>query len=91
MIISAFDEILFWDNIPFILSLITEITEKHYPHDPRSYFEAKEEFYKRYIPTKRDFLKRIDFYVKNGTAKWVSGRNQSCDNLSPGQRYSLSV
>ena len=83
MIISAFDEILFWDNIPFILSLITEITEKHYPHDPRSYFEAKEEFYKRYIPTKRDFLKRIDFYVKNGTAKWVQGEIKAATIFRP--------
>lgn len=87
MIISAFDEILFWDNIPFVLDFISEITEKYYPHDPKSYFEAKEKFYKRSIPTKQDFLKCIDDYVKNGTPKWVSGRNQNCDDLSVDQLH----
>lgn len=85
MIISAFDEILFWNDIHFILNFISEISKKYYPHDPKSYFEAKETFYKNLIPTKKDFLERINQYIKNGSPKWVSGRNQNCDDLSSDQ------
>ena len=82
MIISAFDEILFWDDIQIILDFISEITKKYYPHDSKSYFAAKEVFYEKTIPTKEDFLERINRYIKNGAPKWVSGRNQTCDDLS---------
>lgn len=81
MIISALDEILFWQEIAVIHKEIQELWAKHHPHDPQGYFAEKKQFLQKTIPTKADFLRRIEYYTENGTPTWISGRSQFCDDL----------
>lgn len=82
VILNALDEVLYWDDISFLKNFICEIFSKYYPHDSKSYFEEKDYFYLRTIPDKKDFLRRMEYYVDNGKTKWISGRNELSDDIS---------
>lgn len=81
MVINAIDEVLFWEDISAVTKKIEELTKKYYPNDSQSYFEEKESFLRKTIPTKSDFLRRIEHYEKYGSPTWIAGRNPCCDDL----------
>ena len=88
MILNLFDEILFWEDIKPVADFYDEVKRKYFPPgvffptDEQAYRAAWEDFYKTEIPTKEDFLRRCDIYVKKGGPVWIFGRSQSCDELS---------
>ena len=82
MVLNAFDEVLFWDDLQPLLDCGKELSRKYFPHDRDSYFAEKAKFYKTIIPTKEELLRRFDNYAKNGGPVWIFGRSQSCDELS---------
>lgn len=81
MILNALDEVLFWDDIAALREFIQQNTTKYYPHNPREYYAVKNAFIEQKIPTKETFISKLDYYVKNGSATWVSGRNRLCDDI----------
>ncbi|MBQ4598917.1 MAG: class I SAM-dependent methyltransferase [Clostridia bacterium] len=81
MVINALDEVLFWQDIAVIHEVIQDLTAKYHPHDPQSYFAEKKQFLQKTIPTKADFLRRLEHYAENGTPTWISGRTDYCDDL----------
>ena len=82
MVINALTEVLFWSNISKIINNTKKLGEKYFPDNPEMYFSEKDKFIKQEIPTKEEFLHRLEYYEKNGSPKWVGGRNDSCDDLS---------
>lgn len=82
MVINALNEVLFWSDISKIMNNTKELTKKYFPDNPEIYFSEREKFIKQEIPTKEKFIRRLEHYEKNGTPKWVGGRNDSCDDLS---------
>lgn len=75
MILNALDEVLYWENIELLKAKMSELFSKYYPHNPEKYFNEKEKFYNETIPDRKEFLRRIEYYSKNGNCKWVSGRS----------------
>lgn len=82
MVINALDEVLFWSDVSQIINKIKEWDKKYFPDNPDMYFSEREKFIKQEIPTKEEFLQRLEYYEKNGKPIWVGGRNNSCDDLS---------
>lgn len=82
MVINALTEVLFWSDIPKVIDNAKELTKKYFPDNPEIYFSEREKFIKQEIPTKEEFLRRLEYYEKNGSPTWVGGRNDSCDDLS---------
>lgn len=72
MVFGEFKETLFWNDIPLLL-------------ENERVARVNDDFIRRNIPTKTDFLAQIENYVQNGEPKWVSGRNPCCDDLSLAQ------
>ncbi len=81
MVLNALDEILFWDNIPALKRFIHQNMLKYYPHDPENFNAEKKKFLKQYIPNKETFISKLIYYSQNGTATWVSGRNELSDDI----------
>ena len=89
MVIGEFGEILFWNDISKLLQKERELRAKYTPDiskdGARKYEEKKKEFILKEIPTKADFLERIEYYEKHGKPAWIAGRNPCCDDLSISQ------
>lgn len=89
MVIGEFGEILFWSDISKLLRKERELRAKYTPdisnEGERMFDEKKQEFILQEIPTKDDFLKRIEYYEKHGKPVWIAGRNPCCDDLSISQ------
>ncbi len=81
MILNALDEVLFWDDIETLGRFIKENTQKYYPHDSKTFYEQKDIFLKKHIPTRENFLNRLKYYENNGSPIWVSSRNQLSDDI----------
>ncbi len=81
MVLNALDEILFWDNILALKRFMHQNMLKYYPHDPENFYAEKNKFLKQYIPDKETFISKLVHYFKNGTATWVSGRNELSDDI----------
>ena len=82
MILNALDEILFWSDIEKIKTKVNDLDKKYYPNEPEAWFSEKKKFIRQEIPTKKEFIKRLEYYAANGTSEWVASRNSSCDDLS---------
>ncbi len=82
MVINALDEVLFWSDVPKFIGKIKELDKKYYPQNFEMFCSEKEKFFAQEIPTKNDFIKRLEYYEKNGKPVWVGGRNNFCDDLS---------
>ncbi len=84
MVLNALDEILFWDNILALKRFMHQNMLKYYPHDSENFYAEKNKFLKQYIPDKETFISKLVYYLKNGTATWVSGRNELSDDIDKG-------
>lgn len=82
MVINALTEVLFWSDIPKTINNAKELAKKYFPDNPEMYFSEREKFIKKEIPTKEEFIRRLEYYEENGTPTWVGGRNDSCDDIS---------
>lgn len=89
MVIGEFVEILFWDDISKLLQKEHELRTKYAPNktkdEAQRYNEEKMKFILQEIPTKEEFLRRIEYYETHGKSVWVAGRNPCCDELSISQ------
>lgn len=89
MVIGEFGEILFWSDISKLLWKERELRAKYTPDisedGARMCDGKKQEFVLQEIPTKDDFIKRIEYYEKHGKPVWIAGRNPCCDDLSISQ------
>lgn len=81
MILNALDEVLFWDNIPRLKSIIAGNMCRNYPHNPDAFYAEKDAFFKKCIPDKETFLSKLAYYAQYGSATWVSGRNGLSDDI----------
>lgn len=81
MILNALDEVLFWDDIDSLKSITKQLDEKYYPHDYESFHKEYNCFFKSHIPDKAEFIRRMKHYADVGRPVWVSGRNESCDDI----------
>lgn len=86
MVLGEFKEILFWQDIPRLLENERKIREKYKPDESLEgrilYSRESERFILDSIPTKEEFLARIEYYSQNGRPQWITGRNPYCDDLS---------
>ena len=89
MVTGEFGEILFWSDIAKFLQKERELLVKYAPDiskdGTRMWEEKKQKFVFQEIPTKDDFIKRIEYYEKHGKPVWIAGRNPCCDDLSIAQ------
>ncbi len=81
MILNALDEILFWEDIPLLKEFVSERYKQYYPHDFKGYMREKEMFLSKMIPTKEDFIRRMEQYLASGGAVWVAGRSEQIDEM----------
>ena len=82
MVINALDEVLFWSDVSQIINKIKEWDKNYFPDNPEMFSIEKEKFIKQEIPSKEEFLRRLEYYGKNGKPIWAGGRNDYCDDLS---------
>ncbi len=73
---------MYWEDIVQLKDFVSEITSRYYPHDPQSFYKEKEKFYSKTIPNKKEFCRRMEYYIRTGNPKWVSGRNELSDDIS---------
>lgn len=73
---------LFWSDISKLINKIKDLDKKYYPNDFKAWSSEKCKFIKQEIPTKKEFLQRLEYYEENGKPLWVASRNSSCDDLS---------
>lgn len=85
MICNAIDEVLFWDELDVLKNFYTESTKLFYPHDPKGANKFRKKFMRSVIPTKEDFIKRMEHYAEVGGPVWIASRNQFCDDISRAQ------
>lgn len=85
MICNAIDEVLFWDELDVLKDFYAKSTALFYPHDPKGADKYRKKFMKSVIPTKEDFVKRMEHYAEVGGPVWIAGRNQFCDDISRAQ------
>lgn len=84
MVLNALDEILFWDNMLALKGFMHQNMLKYYPYDPENYNKEKNKFLEQHIPDKETFISKLIHYSQNGTATWVSGRNELSDDIDKG-------
>lgn len=82
MVNSELDEVLCWDCINKITDATINLKKQFYPNNPDEFYIGKQNFYIETIHTKVEFLNRILYYNKNGKPLWISGKNNSCDDIS---------
>lgn len=82
MILNALDEVLFWEDIPLLKTFMEKIVSQYYPHDPETYFNEKKAFMMEHIPDRNEFIKRMEYYINNGSPVWVSGRNSLGEEIT---------
>jgi ubiquinone/menaquinone biosynthesis C-methylase UbiE len=81
MILNAIDEVLFWENIDELKLFTKRNIEQFYPHDYDNYYKMQESFFKKIVPDKSEFVRRLQLYAQNGKPLWISGRNQLSDDI----------
>ncbi len=81
MVLNALDEVLFFCDIDLLKKFISDNMLKYYPHDKESFYKEKDKFMQLHIPSKDEYICRLENYVKNGSAVWISGRNSLCDDI----------
>lgn len=79
MVISELNEVLYWSDIDRLLEKETAWWDLPY----EEYKEKKAAFYRETIPTKEELLRRFAFYKEHGQPRWISGRHQKIDELTP--------
>ena len=82
MILSALDEVLFWQDLDLVIQKVQELTAKFYPHDPVQYFAEKNKFYQESIGSKAEFCRRLALYRDQGSTEWIASRTGYMDDLS---------
>ena len=82
MILSALDEVLFWQDLDLVIQKVQELLAKFYPHDPAQYFAEKDKFYQESIDSKAEFCRRLALYRDQGSTEWVASRTRYMDDLS---------
>ena len=85
MIFNAIDEVLFWEDIDVLKEFDKENWKKFYPHDFEGWRKVSNAFVRSIIPDKAEFIRRLEKYVEFGKPVWISGRNNSIDDIDTDQ------
>ena len=81
MILNALDEVLFWEDIETLKQFTKENSRKFYPHDYENYYKNAKKFFHTIIPSKAEFIRRLEKYADIGQPIWISGRNELSDDI----------
>ena len=81
MILNALDEVLFWEDIETLKQFTKENSRKFYPHDHENYYKNAKKFFRTIIPSKAEFISRLETYADIGQPIWISGRNKLSDDI----------
>ena len=81
MILNALDEVLFWEDIETLKQFTKENSRKFYPHDYENYYKNAKNFFRTVIPSKAEFIHRLETYADIGQPIWISGRNELSDDI----------
>ena len=81
MILNALDEVLFWEDIETLKQFTKENSRQFYPHDYENYQKNAKKFFRTIIPSKAEFISRLETYADIGQPIWISGRNKLSDDI----------
>ena len=81
MVFNAIADVLFWEDIDTLKNFFEENWKNFYPHDFAGWRKISAEFMKSQIPDKAEFIRRLEKYAEVGKPVWISGRNNSIDDI----------